>query len=75
MRAARLQALRILNHPEDWQVCGGCEAIINVKRALCPHCKHYRHDRTAAALQRAITKALGDRRQESAANKHTTPAL
>lgn len=58
MRATRLQAIRILNHPDRWQVCGGCEAIINRKCALCPHCKHYHSDTSAAGLRRALTRRI-----------------
>lgn len=48
---------RIVDHPENWKVCEGCEAVVAKVREFCPRCHAYRFDDTAARVKAAARKA------------------
>lgn len=48
---------RIVDHPENWKVCEGCEAVVSVTRDLCPRCHAYRFDATDKRVRAAAKKA------------------
>lgn len=47
-RAARAQ--KIIEAPEKFKVCEGCESIVAARVVTCPNCHGYRFDETAARV-------------------------
>lgn len=47
----------IVDHPDRWKVCEGCDRVVDSNRAQCPHCKSYRFDRDAARVRAAAKRA------------------
>lgn len=61
-RAARAQ--KIIDAPDGYKVCEGCESIVTARVVTCPNCHGYRFDESAA---RVIEQArlLASRPQQS----------
>lgn len=61
-RAAR--AKKIVEAPQHYKVCEGCESIVAARVVTCPNCHGYRFDE---ALERVIEQAhlLASRPQQS----------
>ena len=48
---------RIVDHPQNWKVCEGCESVVAKVRDFCPKCHAYRFDETAKRVKAAAKKA------------------
>ena len=58
------KAQEIINAPERYKMCEGCESIVAERVSTCPNCHGYRFD---ASAERVIdqARALGGREQTS----------
>jgi Zn finger protein HypA/HybF involved in hydrogenase expression len=61
-RAARAQ--KIIEAPQNYKVCEGCESIVARRVATCPNCHGYRFDLDANQIV-AHAKMLASRPQTS----------
>lgn len=61
-RAARAQV--IIDAPQNYKVCEGCESIVTARVVTCPNCSGYRFNTDAAEVI-AHAKALASRPQTS----------
>ena len=61
-RAAR--ARKIIEDPQNFKVCEGCESIVTARVATCPNCHGYRFDDSS---ERVVEQAnlLASRPQQS----------
>ena len=61
-RAARAQ--KIVEAPQNFKVCEGCESIVTARVVTCPNCLGYRFDESA---ERVVEQAglLASRPQQS----------
>lgn len=61
-RAARAQ--KIIDAPENFKMCEGCESIVAARVATCPNCHGYRFDESP---ERVVEQArlLASRPQQS----------
>jgi len=58
------QAAKIIENPQNYKVCVGCDSIVGIKVALCPNCHAYRFsadDKTVVSQ----AKVLGSREKHS----------
>jgi len=57
-------AQKIINTPDEYKICEGCDSIVILSTALCPNCHGYRYN---ASIEDVITQAelLGSREQTS----------
>lgn len=61
-RAAK--ARQIVESPDEFQVCEGCESIVASGVTICPNCHSYRFDDSATrVVEQALV--LGSREQQS----------
>jgi uncharacterized paraquat-inducible protein A len=61
-RAARAQ--KIIDAPQNYKVCEGCESIVARRVATCPNCHGYRFDLDEAKIV-TQAKTLASRPQTS----------
>ncbi len=61
-RARRAQ--KIVENPDKYKICEGCESIVAVKVNICPNCHSYRFEGDELLVVRQA-KALGSREQQS----------
>ena len=61
-RAAR--AAKIIEKPDEYKVCEGCDSIVTARVATCPNCFNYRFDEDARAVIAQAT-LLATREQRS----------
>lgn len=57
-------ALKIVNNPDGYKVCEGCDSIVVVSTQICPNCHGYRYDITEESVVEQA-HILGDREQTS----------
>jgi len=56
------KAQKILEHPENYKVCEGCDSIVTARVATCPNCHGYRFESAPQAVI-AQAKLLAARAQ------------
>jgi len=61
-RAARAQ--KIIDAPENFKVCEGCESIVTERVVTCPNCHGYRFDESPERVVEQA-KLLASRPQQS----------
>ncbi len=61
-RAARAQ--KIIDDPDNFKVCEGCESIVTERVATCPNCHGYRFDESPDRVVEQA-KLLASRPQQS----------
>jgi hypothetical protein len=61
-RAARAQ--KIIEAPEHFKVCEGCESVVTARVVTCPNCHGYRFDESPARVIEQAT-LLASRPQQS----------
>jgi len=61
-RAARAQ--KIIETPEKFKLCEGCESIVAARVVTCPNCHGYRFDETSERVVEQA-KILASRPQQS----------
>ena len=59
--SARQRAIHIMDHPEEYAVCCGCEGIARREVAICPRCSAYRWEESRDVV-RARAKRIMQRR-------------
>jgi len=61
--AERLEkAAKIIEQPEQYKICEGCDSIVAMRVALCPNCNGYRFDEAPESVV-AQAKLLASRAQ------------
>lgn len=60
----RARARKIVEAPQNFKVCEGCESIVTARVVTCPNCHGYRFD---ASAERVVEQAnlLASRPQQS----------
>jgi len=61
-RAAR--ARKIIDNPDQFKVCEGCESIVTTRVTTCPNCHGYRFDESAESVKEQAA-VLASRPQQS----------
>lgn len=51
-------ARQILANPARYQVCEGCDSVLNIRHDLCPNCRSYRFTREDQAVVTAVIEIL-----------------
>lgn len=50
MKQRRNQAAKILEQPEQFKICEGCESIVARRVVICPGCDSYRFEESSEAI-------------------------
>lgn len=58
------RAARIIEQPEEYKICDGCDSILTASAVTCPNCHSYRFDADPQVVA-AHARFLASRAQKS----------
>lgn len=64
---------QVLEQPEAYKICEGCESLLSVERATCPSCYSYRFDTDREKIV-LYAKSLANRLQAAISEEDTFSA-